>query len=659
MLALWRKPEPPEFQWRLLRYFNAARVFVAVVLLLYAALPGRLFDVPPVPAQGGIALLLALPYLAMALLILCTNLLWRRHFHFRVHFYLALDLVMLGATFLALDRYSDGIAMVLLMPAMAAGALCGLVAALFAAAVASLVVLAEPVGRSLLLLHADAGLLSSGLYGLVYMTAASMMYLLGHRQLVQERLVQSRDHELRLQRLISRLMVHDMRDGVMLIRTSGKVVAANPAALGLLGMPPLLPAKIGGSIALFDLRDIPRLRPVLESMRQWLAVKDEGARILDLVPLVSAGYMEGAGQRRSALPTRLRLRFVVPGLANLQSVYETELTRPSLGVTHMTVGFHESILPRGQGNVTVDGWSVEEERLLREELRDTVLVHIESWQRVTEQAQQEKLASMGRLVAGVAHQIRNPLAAISHASELLSEAGQPVPSLTGGATALVDAQVNARLLRIIHDNVRRLDQVVSDVLALSRRSRTERVSVDLRRSLAEIIERWRHATSARDRGDGNGEEGAVNANVVRLAVDVALPVRFDPEQLQQVVSNLLDNACRYGTGRPGAIRVWAQTLDVATAELVIWNDGPEVPPSQQVHLFEPFYTSDASGTGLGLFMARELCSANDAQVRYGAISLDVLLERTGTWLDVSTDDLPSRAFVLTLAIDHSGGTAAH
>ena len=654
LLALWRQPDPPEFQWGLLSYFNVARLIVAIILLLYAALPGQLASELGVPLRSGLVVWLLLSYLAMALLILGSNLVWRRHFHFRVHFYLALDLLLLAGLLLSLGNSGSGIAMVLLMPVMAAGVLCGLLPALFAAALASLIVLAEPVASSLLSLQADAGLLTAGLYGIAYMTAASLMYVLGHRQLLQEQLVQAREHELRLQQLISRLMVHDMRDGVMLMRTNGTVVAANPAALALLGIPALLPVRDapggeGGGLSLCDLQDLPRLRPVLEAMRQWLPHKDAGARILDLLPVVARGV---GGAQRALLPTRLRLRFVEPGLANLRSVYDSQLTHPgALGFA--TVGVHETQLPRDPG-VSAEGWSVEDEELLREELRNTVLVHIESWQRVAEQAQQEKLASMGRLVAGVAHQIRNPLAAISHASELLSEA-TPVPSLPGVSAPPVDPQLNARLLRIIHDNVHRLDQVVSDVLMLSRRSgqtQSARISVDLQRVLPEMIERWRHAAAGYE-----GAHGAVNANLLRLAVEASAPVRFDPEQLQQVVSNLLDNALRYSSGHPGAIRIMAQMLDAANAELILWNDGPEVPETEQVHLFEPFHTSDARGTGLGLFMVRELCSANDAQVRYGSISLDTLLARTGAWPGGDVEVLPTRAFVLTLAIDHAGTKA--
>ncbi|MNS70175.1 Sporulation kinase E [compost metagenome] len=279
-------------------------------------------------------------------------------------------------------------------------------------------------------------------------------------------------------------------------------------------------------------------------------------------------------------------------------------------------------------------WSPEDETLLRSEMRDTVLVHIESWERIAEQVQQEKLAGMGRLVASVAHQIRNPLAAISQANELLADSGAG------------EGNIDARLLRIISDNVRRLDQVVSDVLQLSRRPRTGHSAVELGQALPEIVERWR--LEMRSRG---GPRADINVNAIRLAVDLQRPVIFDAAQLQQVLGNLLDNAWRYCSRLPGAIRLLAHALDQHHAELIVWNDGAEVTREQQRSLFEPFFTSNAQGTGLGLFMARELCGANDAQVRYGTIALEPLLERTGLLGPGARDTLPAKAFVLTMRIE--------
>ncbi|GCB06250.1 ATP-binding protein [Ralstonia sp. SET104] len=641
--SVWLEPDPPEFQWRLLRYFAFSRAAVALVLLLFVMVPREHND-PGGLANSDALLSLTLPYLAMALLILAAAGWWRTRFQFRVRLDVVLDLLFLGLAYATLSRLSASVAMVLLMPVLAAGALTSLLFALFTAAVASIVVLADPFLQMVSDGVIAPGLASAGLYGLVYMMAASMMYGLSHRQIAQERLTMARERELRLQQLVNRLMVYDMQDGVMLVRADGRVVAANPAAAMLLGVPQS--AFVGSGAMLFDLKDVPHLRPLLETLRQWLRRKsrpadgtgdDDVPRILDLLPIASGGRTG-----RAMLSARLRLRFILPSLANLRSVYMDSLVS-SIGLSLLSEG--GDMRPRIPSSEAItQGWSVDDEAFLRHELHDTVLVHVESWERVAEQAQQEKLASMGRLVASVAHQIRNPLAAISQAAELLDDPGD---GHDGGTHVRPEsAGVETRLLRIIRDNVRRLDQVVADVLMLSRRPRGERVRVQLAQVLPEVVERWRAEALRRA-----GEATEINPNLVRVAVDLNTPVLFDPAQLQQVVGNMLDNALRYCRRVPGSIQLAAYALDETHAELVIWNDGPEVPTEQQRSLFEPFFTNDAQGTGLGLYMARELCSANDAQIRYGAIALESLLDRTGALTMEARDTLPRRAFIITLMFD--------
>lgn len=679
LVALWRAPDPPEFHWRLLRYFSWTRLAVALVLALYAWLPlgGLPGDGPRAARLVGGAGPAAWPYLALALAMVAGTLWWRRRFHLRVHAQVIVDLILLGWIYHAIERQGDALAMTFLVPVLQAGALAGLSFALLAAAISALAVLAHPFMHTLLAGQADAGLLGAGLYGLVFMIAATLMHLLANRQIAQERLALAREQELRLQQLVNRLMVNDMQDGVMLLRANGQVVAANPAALVLLGVQPTERGKAEGVLA--DLRGIPRLQPLLAMLRDWLRNKDRGnddtPRVLQLLPLPSRPSSGGG-----LLHTRLRLRFVLPGLASLRATHAPTLSQAFPMSQGMATAAWNDLSPEAAAHLRLAiarteamAWRPEDEALLRSEMRDTVLVHIESWERIAEQVQQEKLAAMGRLVASVAHQIRNPLAAISQASELLSDSGRkgglpmaavaadaveaaeagPETGAAGQDTA-ADTDVDARLLRIIHDNVRRLDQIVSDVLQMSRRPRTEHRSVRLDAALPAMLERWRlevRARAAASPEPDGGRPAEVNPNAIRLTVDVARPVIFDPSQLQQVLGNLLDNAWRYCSRRPASIRLLAHALDQHHAELIVWNDGAEIAREAQRSLFEPFFTSDAQGTGLGLFMARELCGANDAQVRYGAIALDALLARTGMLVPADRDTLPAKAFVLTLRID--------
>lgn len=645
LVDLWRQPEPPEFHWRLLRYFCWTRAAVALLLLGYAWLPlerassGVGVVSIAATARTAAAIPVVVPYLCVALVTLLGTL-WRRRFHVRVRGQVIVDLMLLSAIYLVLGsngNHGEGLAMIFLLPALEAGALTSLLFALSTAAISAMLVMANPFLQTLLARQADANLLGSGLFGLVFMIAALVMYTLANRQIAQEQLALAREQELRLQQLVNRLMVNDMQDGVMLVRASGVVVAANPAAYVLLGVQSH--ERIGhGQVrsgesdnALFDLRRIPRLQPLMEMLRDWIRRKDDVPRILQLLPLPS----RPTASRNPTLHTRLRLRFVLPGLAGLRSTLQGATTVPG-GLD--TAAWHDmspESVARLRLAIAQDeamAWSSEDERLLRSEMRDTVLVHIESWERIAEQVQQEKLAAMGRLVASVAHQIRNPLAAISQANELLADSGG-------------EGQIDARLLRIISDNVRRLDQVVADVLQLSRRPKTGNSAVDLAQALPEIVDRWRLEMRSRA-----GARAEINPNVIRVTVDLQGPVIFDAAQLQQVLGNLLDNAWRYCSRLPGAIRLLAHALDQHHAELIVWNDGAEVTRDQQRSLFEPFFTSNPQGTGLGLFMARELCGANDAQVRYGAILLDALLERTGMLAGGARDTLPAKAFVLTIRI---------
>ena len=213
---------------------------------------------------------------------------------------------------------------------------------------------------------------------------------------------------------------------------------------------------------------------------------------------------------------------------------------------------------------------------------------IEDMTRLREQAQQLKLAALGRLTANIAHEIRNPLSAISHAAELLDEGQRKVDQV--------------RLTRIIRDNTLRLDRLVSDVLQLNRRDRVEAERIHLNVWL-----------------NGFLEEFASNESVVpeRLVLEVASDawVRFDRGHLHQVLWNLLRNAVRHATSGAGRVRFVVRLL-TNQVELNVTDDGLGVSKSNQGQLFEPFFTTYSAGTGLGLYLARELCAANGATLEY-------------------------------------------
>ncbi|TAK84042.1 MAG: PAS domain-containing protein [Betaproteobacteria bacterium] len=220
-----------------------------------------------------------------------------------------------------------------------------------------------------------------------------------------------------------------------------------------------------------------------------------------------------------------------------------------------------------------------------EELR---VLFVEDMTRTREQAQQLKLAALGRLTANIAHEIRNPLAAISHAAELLGEEKR--------------SEHRRRLTRIIGDNTRRLERLVSDVLQLNRRDRTAAEPIELRPWLAAFIDEF--VANERVPAERFTIEGARD-----------LSVEFDREHLHQVMWNLLRNAVRYARHEPRSVRLAIGGLG-ERVELSVIDNGPGVPASNQGQLFEPFFTTEAKGTGLGLYLARELCAANRAVLEY-------------------------------------------
>jgi two-component system sensor histidine kinase PilS (NtrC family) len=217
------------------------------------------------------------------------------------------------------------------------------------------------------------------------------------------------------------------------------------------------------------------------------------------------------------------------------------------------------------------------------------LVFLEDLSKLQEQAQQLKLAALGRLTASIAHEIRNPLSAITHAGDLLHEE-QRSPQ-------------KERMVQIIRDNARRLERMVHDVLELSRRDRVQPEPIRVRQYLLTFIEEF-----ARNEGQIPGESFSVEA-----ADDVT--VEFDRAHLNQVLWNLLHNAWRHCRRLAGSVRISASRR-ANRVELHVIDDGDGVPKALQAQLFEPFFTTFASGTGLGLYIARELCAANGASLDY-------------------------------------------
>ncbi len=219
------------------------------------------------------------------------------------------------------------------------------------------------------------------------------------------------------------------------------------------------------------------------------------------------------------------------------------------------------------------------------------VVFIEDVGRMRAQAQQMKLVALGRLTASIAHEIRNPLSSIGHAAELLDENTQA-------------PEGERRLFEIIRGNVHRLDRIVQEVLYLNRRDRAQPEAIDA------------HACLTNFANEFVGTE-KVPAECIDVQVRTAQRLWFDRQHLDQVLWNTVRNAWRHCRRQPGSVRiVVAPTNALGRLAIDIHDDGPGAAHEIQAHLFEPFFTTEAQGTGLGLYIARELCEGNGSRLEY-------------------------------------------
>jgi two-component system sensor histidine kinase PilS (NtrC family) len=375
---------------------------------------------------------------------------------------------------------------------------------------------------------AAALMLQSGLAGLGLFVITLLSGELAGR-LAREELAARGSMELaRQQAQLNRLVIEEMVDGVLVVDKRLRVRAANPAARALLvdqGLSPVAPFPVDARPAWADLAKAIE-RALLDGT--WPEAGSDVTLVFD------------AGHTRTV---RVRVRFM----------RQRALDDGAPGGEEFCV-------------------------LLLEDVR-------------TAQARlrQEKLAAMGRVSAGIAHEIRNPLAAIAQANALMLE------------DELAPAQ--QRLARMVADNVERLKRIVDDVMEVAPGATPTPRIIDATAEIGSVASEWAQTVGL--------PLGSSSRLRVELPAD-PVGVVFDPEHLRRVLVNLLDNARRHGSEEPGAIFLRLVVRDDATVSLSVLSDGPPILPEVERYLFEPFFSTRSRGTGLGLYICRELCE------RYGA-----------------------------------------
>lgn len=217
-----------------------------------------------------------------------------------------------------------------------------------------------------------------------------------------------------------------------------------------------------------------------------------------------------------------------------------------------------------------------------------ILVTLQSLQRLNQQVQQLKLASLGQLTASIAHEIRNPLAAISQASELMAESALD--------------ETDQQLLAMIQRQTKRLDLIIENILQMSRRKPISPQQLLLQDWIPALIQ----------------ENLSQLHTYIEPRIQPHLSVWFDPLQLQHILVNLLQNAVHHSKKihEQPVVRILASQDEQQQVILDVMDSGPGLSASVIKTLFEPFFTTEPNGTGLGLYLSKSFCEANDAQLLY-------------------------------------------
>lgn len=219
-----------------------------------------------------------------------------------------------------------------------------------------------------------------------------------------------------------------------------------------------------------------------------------------------------------------------------------------------------------------------------------LMLFLRSLREIAAEAMATKLASLGQLTANLAHEIRNPMSAIRHANDLLQEG--------------IEDPVGKKLHGIIDGNIRRIDKMLEDVSTLNKKDNLGRESINLMKFWLAFKQEFTLNNPS-------------SVGCIKMEMQGKnLTVTADPMHMQQIMWNLCNNAWRHSTKGSDAIQVSIKPSGKLNVSIVVSDDGPGAAPEIRNRLFEPFFTTEKSGTGLGLYVARELAHANLGQLHY-------------------------------------------
>lgn len=540
--------------WRALHWFGFYRLVLALGLSL-------LLFIPPLESlvagfdQTPATVSLVITYLALVLLGLALTQTRRADKAALVHTGVFIDLLV----FSLLMHQGGGINSSFGLPmgiAVAAGALLmeGRLSLLFAA-FATTGIMAVQIHAQLSGLGPRDGFTQAGLLGATYFMVAILAHVLYRRLQAAERLAASRQVDIDDLHKLNAFIIQRMGTGVLVVDEDRRIRLSNAAANELLGTPngkPQLLARSAPELAAWLARQTAHGRPCASD---FPAAGDPSARAEEtrIPPSPAPSPATATGARAPEPSPDATLR-----------VGDRDLAVSFLGLGRDSQG--------------------------------AALLFLRDQRALLQEAQQIKLAALGRLTASIAHNIRNPLSAVNHASQLLAES----PDLSAE---------DQHLLAIIARNSGRIDGIVESVLQLSRGQPPELQTLDLPTWLEEL-----HAELSETR----------RLPAARFPLDLAAeipPVRVNAGHLHQIIANLCDNALKYAGKGDQSPRLGLSAGPVPgtsppSAFIEVSDDGEPIDPEVAREMFAPFYTTSVSGTGLGLYIALELAAINGISLDY-------------------------------------------
>ena len=521
-------------RWRSLKLYTAYRLLIAILLLLTQGVLNNSDWQQSLHTDLFIDLFSTLITCYFIFSVIAAIFTWRGipDIHISVPLQMVTDIVFIVLLMHAQGGSQGSIGLLLIIAIASASLISDGRLALFYAALASIGILLEQSYRMLFFASTASSYTPSVLLSLGCFATAWLAYSLAKRAKESELLASQRGLDVQNMAQINALITHEMQDGVLVVDEQFHIKHYNVQAEKLLDL------DTKNNIA-----------------KNW-----QGQPLTDVSPEITKFLQYWLDE------TKLANGYQTSNVTGPSFIKLTTQSR-ELRLRFLPISDH-----RYQGAV----------------------IFIEDWSQMQTQAHQVKLAALGRLTANIAHEIRNPLSAISHANQLLQEED-------------FDPAIK-RMLQIISDNVQRVDQIIKDVLELNRRDRTNQELIQLENFTHDFYTQF------------CAVEKIPNICFKLTPINAETLISFDRRHLNQILWNLCKNGWRHCKKAENSLAlVMSVNEKTKTVHIEIRDDGDGIPKSVRGHLFEPFFTTEKSGTGLGLYIARELADANGAMLEYQAI----------------------------------------